>query len=58
MNPGGDVTLSKALKVVPKQLAVQPLFLSIDDTMVERKVKNSSSAQSSLTMRHTTDPII
>ena len=32
-----DVTLSKALKVVPKQLAVQPLFLSIDDTMVEKE---------------------
>ena len=32
-----DVTLSKALKVVPEQLAVQPLFLSIDDTMVEKE---------------------
>ena len=32
-----DVTLSKALKVVPQQLAVQPLFLSIDDTMVEKE---------------------
>ncbi len=32
-----DVTLSKALKAVPKQLAVQPLFLSIDDTMVEKE---------------------
>ena len=31
-----NVTLSKALRVVPGQLAVQPLFLSIDDTMVEK----------------------
>lgn len=32
-----DVTLSKALRVVPGQLAAQPLFLSIDDTMVEKE---------------------
>ncbi len=32
-----DVTLSKALKVVPGQLTAQPLFLSIDDAMVEKK---------------------
>ncbi len=32
-----DVTLSKALKAVPCQLALQPLFLSIDDTMVEKE---------------------
>ena len=32
-----NVTLSKALKVVPDQLALQPLFLSIDDTMVEKE---------------------
>ncbi len=32
-----DVTLSKALKIVPGQLDAQPLFLSIDDTMVEKK---------------------
>ncbi len=32
-----DVTLSKALKAVPEQLAAQPLFLSIDDTMVEKE---------------------
>lgn len=32
-----DVTLSKALRTVPDQLAAQPLFLSIDDTMVEKK---------------------
>lgn len=32
-----DVTLSKALKAVPGQLTGQPLFLSIDDTMVEKK---------------------
>lgn len=31
-----DVTLSKALRAVPGQLAAQPLFLSIDDTMVEK----------------------
>lgn len=32
-----DVTLSKALKIVPVQLQLQPLFLSIDDTMVEKE---------------------
>ncbi len=32
-----DVTVSKALKAVPAQLEPQPLFLSIDDTMVEKK---------------------
>lgn len=32
-----DVTLSKALKLVPSQLPTQPLFLSIDDTMGEKK---------------------
>ena len=32
-----DVILSKALKAVPDQLAQQPLFLSIDDTMVEKE---------------------
>lgn len=31
-----DVTLSKALKAVPPQLELQPLFLSIDDTMAEK----------------------
>ena len=34
-----DVTLSRALKAVPGQLAAQPLFLSIDDTMVEKEGK-------------------
>ena len=33
----GNVTLSKALKAVPGQLSAQPLFLSIDDTMVEKE---------------------
>ena len=32
-----NVTLSKALKTIPGQLATQPLFLSIDDTMVEKE---------------------
>jgi len=32
-----DVTVSKALKAVPGQLDAQPLFLSIDDTMVEKE---------------------
>ncbi len=32
-----DATLSKALKAVPCQLDLQPLFLSIDDTMVEKE---------------------
>ena len=35
-----DVTLSKALKAVPDQLSAQPLFLSIDDTMVEKEGEN------------------
>ena len=34
-----NVTLSKALKAVPDQLTGQPLFLSIDDTMVEKEGK-------------------
>lgn len=32
-----DVTVSKALRTVPDQLEVQPLFLSIDNTMVEKE---------------------
>ena len=32
-----DVTVSKALGVVPSQLREQPLFLSVDDTMVEKE---------------------
>ena len=32
-----NVTLSKALSAVPDRLTVQPLFLSIDDTMVEKE---------------------
>ena len=32
-----DVTVSKALRTVPDHLKEQPLFLSIDDTMVEKK---------------------
>lgn len=32
----GDVTVSKAIRAVPDTLASQPLFLSIDDTMVEK----------------------
>ncbi len=32
-----NVTASKALRTVPAQLASQPLFLSIDDTMVEKE---------------------
>lgn len=32
-----DVTVSKALRTVPDQLKGQPLFLSIDDTMVEKE---------------------
>lgn len=34
-----DVTASKALRAVPGQLEAQPLFLSIDDTMVEKDGK-------------------
>ena len=33
----GRVTAAKALKAVPEPLEPQPLFLSIDDTMVEKK---------------------
>lgn len=32
----GDTTVSKAVRVVPDSLGTQPLFLSIDDTMVEK----------------------
>lgn len=32
-----DVTVSKVLRTVPDQLMEQPLFLSIDDTMVEKE---------------------
>ena len=52
-----DVTLSKALRAMPNELATQPLFLSINDTMVEKKVKNSNSVQGSLTTPHITAPI-
>ena len=31
-----DVTVSKAVRAVPRPLEGQPLFLSIDDTMVEK----------------------
>ena len=31
-----DTTVSKAVRVIPDTLAKQPLFLSIDDTMVEK----------------------
>ena len=31
-----DTTVSKVVKVVPDSLETQPLFLSIDDTMVEK----------------------
>ena len=31
-----DTTVSKAVRVIPDTLAEQPLFLSIDDTMVEK----------------------
>ena len=31
-----DVTVSKAVRTVPGTLADQPIFLSIDDTMVEK----------------------
>lgn len=34
-----DVTVSKALKTVPDQLKEQPIFLSIDDTLVEKEGK-------------------
>lgn len=32
-----DVTVSKALRTMPDQLKGQPLFLSIDDTMVKKE---------------------
>ena len=32
-----DVTVSKALRTVPDRLKEQPLFLSVDDTMVEKE---------------------
>lgn len=34
-----DVTVSKAVQVVPGSLEKQPLFLSIDDTLVEKSGK-------------------
>ncbi len=39
LNPGAwrDVTVSKVLRTVPDQLMEQPLFLSIDDTMVAKE---------------------
>lgn len=36
-----DVTVSKAVQVVPGSLEKQPLFLSIDDTLVEKSGKYS-----------------
>ena len=35
-----DVTVSKAVRAVPGPLEEQPLFLSIDDTMVENSGKH------------------
>lgn len=35
-----DVTVSKAVQVVPGSLEEQPLFLSIDDTMIEKSGKH------------------
>ncbi len=35
-----DVTVSKAVRAVPSTLEDQPLFLSIDDTMVEKSGKH------------------
>ena len=34
-----DVTVSKAVHILPESLEDQPLFLSIDDTMVEKSGK-------------------
>ena len=34
-----DVTVSKAVRTVPNTLAHQPIFLSIDDTMIEKSGK-------------------
>ena len=35
-----DVTVSKAVRAVPAPLEEQPLFLSIDDTMIEKSGKH------------------
>ena len=35
-----DVTVSKAVRAIPGSLEEQPLFLSIDDTMVEKSGKH------------------
>ena len=35
-----DVTVSKAVRTVPGSLAEQPIFLSIDDTMIEKSGKH------------------
>ena len=35
-----DVTVSKAIRAVPTPLEGQPIFLSIDDTMVEKSGKH------------------
>ncbi len=52
-----DVTLSKALKAVPEQLAAQPLFLSVDDTMVEKEGKKFELRSKLLTMPRIMVPI-
>lgn len=31
-----DVTMSKAMGIIPPSLQFQPVFLSIDDTMIEK----------------------
>jgi len=36
-----DVTLSKAIRAMLNQLAIQPLFLRIDDTIMEKKGENN-----------------
>ena len=35
-----DVTVSKAVRAVPGSLEEQPLFLSLDDTMIEKSGKH------------------
>lgn len=51
-----DVTVSKALRAVPDRLKEQSLFLSIDDTVVEKKGEKFELCSRLFDMPHITAP--
>ena len=53
-----NITAGMALKLIPENLASQPIFLCIDDTMVASLAQNLRMSQNSLTTLHTMSQII